>query len=268
MARRKVIAIGLDGFEVTLAERLMAEGRMPAMADLRKRAVRFLLDHGPALRAGLPWEHAATGLSPEGAARWSPIEFDPTSYTAWQEGARFAPWWANTDLRVVVFDPPFVDLRRARNTQGIVAWGSHDSGTGRAARPAALLADFVQRFGDYPAYEWHYGMPWASAARAGLMGEALCQALDLRSRAAQWLAKERFPEWDLFYVVPSELHSGMEGLWHGVDAGHPLNTHPSASVAARGLLDIYRALDRFIGQVVQTAGNAVVVAFTLNGTGS
>lgn len=63
-------------------------------------------------------------------------------------------------------------------------------------------------------------------------------------------------------------HSGMEGLWHGVDAGHPLNAHPSASVAARGLLDIYRALDRFVGQIAQTAGDAVIVAFSLNGTGS
>ena len=139
MTRHKVLAIGLDGFEVTLAERLMAEGQMPAMADLRRRAARFLLDHGPALRAGVPWEHVATGLSPESTARWSPIEFDPTSYRTWQVGVRFAPWWANTDLRVVVFDPPFIDLRRARTTQGIVAWGSHDPGADRAARPAALL---------------------------------------------------------------------------------------------------------------------------------
>lgn len=268
MTRSKVMAIGLDGFEVTLAERLMAEGQMPAMADLRKRSARFLLDHGPALRAGLPWEHAATGLRPESAARWSPIEFDPASYTAWQDGARFAPWWSNTDLQVVVFDTPFVDLRRAPNTQGIVAWGSHDSGTDRTARPAALLADFVQRFGDYPAPEWHYGVPWPSAARSRLMGEGLCQALDVRGRATRWLATERFPEWDFFYVVPSELHSGMEGLWHGVDSGHPLNTHPSAAAAARGLLDIYRALDRFVGRVLQVAGDAVVVAFSLNGTGS
>jgi hypothetical protein len=55
MMRHKVLAIGLDGLEVSLAERLMAEGQMPALADLRKRAARFLLDEGAALRAGLPW---------------------------------------------------------------------------------------------------------------------------------------------------------------------------------------------------------------------
>ena len=112
MTGHKVLAIGLDGLEVTLAERFMAEGQMPALADLRKRAARFLLDEGSAFRAGLPWEHVASGLSPEGAGRWGPVEFDPTSYTASQEGAHFAPWWAKTDLRVVVFDTPYVDLRK------------------------------------------------------------------------------------------------------------------------------------------------------------
>jgi len=267
MTRHKVLAIGLDGLDFTLAERFMAEGQMPALADLRKRAARFLLDEGPALRAGLPWEHVASGLSPQEGGRWGPVEFDPTSYTAWQDGAQFAPWWADTDLRVVVFDPPFVDLRRARNTQGIVAWGSHSPGTAKAARPAALLAEFAQRFGEYPAVEWSYGTPWPSADRARVMGEGLSQALDVRSRAARWLATDRFPEWDFFFTVASELHGGMEGLWHGVDDGHPLSTHPSAGAAAAALLDIHRALDRMVGQLVNAAGDAVVIAFNMGGMG-
>ena len=61
MARHKVMAIGLDGFDATLAERYMAEGQMPALAELKKRAARFLLDEGAARRAGLPWEHVASG---------------------------------------------------------------------------------------------------------------------------------------------------------------------------------------------------------------
>ena len=165
MARHKVMAIGLDGFDATLAERYMAEGQMPALAELKKRAARFLLDEGAARRAGLPWEHVASGLSPEAAGRWGPVDFDPASYTAWQAGAQFAPWWAETDLRVVVFDPPFVDLCAARNTQGIVGWGSHSPGTRRIAGPTKLLAEFVRRFGDYPADEWTYGTPWPSTRR-------------------------------------------------------------------------------------------------------
>ena len=39
-----MLAIGLDGFELSLGERLMAEGRMPHLAALRSRSARFLLD--------------------------------------------------------------------------------------------------------------------------------------------------------------------------------------------------------------------------------
>ena len=160
MTRPRVLAVGLDGLEITLAEQLMAAGEMPALAELGRRAARFRLDHGPAQRTGLAWEHLASGLSPDAARRWAAVEFDPTSYTAWQEGARFTPWWADLDLRVLVFDTPYVDLRRARNTRGVVAWGAHDPGTATAGSPDGLLAEFEARFGSYPASRCTYGKPY------------------------------------------------------------------------------------------------------------
>ena len=267
MPRRRVLAIGLDGLEISVAERLMAAGEMPSLAKLRQEAARFLLDHGAAQRTGLAWEHIASGRSPDSGQRWAAVEFDPHTYRAWQEGARFTPWWTKLDRRVVAFDTPYVDFRRAPTTQGIVAWGAHDPGTRMAARPAALLGEFLERFGDYPA-EWTYATPWPSAARSRRMGEALSRALDTRAHAAQWLATERLPDWDLFFVVAGEVHGAIEGLWHGIDPDHPLYTHPSAGPAARGLTDVHRALDRMIGTLVQAAGpETAVVAFATGGMG-
>src|SRR6186997_3445625 len=120
MARPRVLVIGLDGLEISIAQRLMAAGQMPALAELHRRAACFRLDHGSAQRTGLAWEHVASGLSPEAGRRWAAVEFDPASYRAWQEGARFTPWWTGLDRRVVVFDTPYVDLRRAPDTRGIV----------------------------------------------------------------------------------------------------------------------------------------------------
>jgi predicted AlkP superfamily phosphohydrolase/phosphomutase len=267
MMRNRVLAIGLDGLEITLAERLMGEGQMPALADLRKRSARFLLETEHLQQTGIPWEPVASGLSPKAAGRWGPIEFDPVSYTAWQEGARVAPWWADTDLRAVVFDAPYVDLRRARNTQGIVEWGVQDPGNYPAARPAELLAEFEQRFGQYPAREWMYANPWPSATRTRLMGEALSHALRVRSRAAKWLAVERFPEWDFFFTVAGEVHGGMHGLWHGLDASHPLHTLPSAATAAQALVELHRELDTMVGQLIRMAGDAAIIVFNNGGMG-
>jgi predicted AlkP superfamily phosphohydrolase/phosphomutase len=267
MARSRVVAIGLDGLEVAFAERLMAAGDMPALAKLRQRAARVLLDHGPAQRTGLAWEHVASGLSPAAARRWAAIEFDPTTYEAWQEGARFSPWWASLDRRVVVFDAPYVDLRRARNTRGIVAWGAHDPGTTFAARPHGLRAEFAQRFGPYPS-EWMYAAPWASSEHTQEMTTALARALDTRAQAARWLATERLPDWDFFLTVAGEVHGTVEGLWHGVDTEHPLHRHASADAAARGIVDVHRALDRMVGELVRCSGDATLVAFTMGGMGA
>jgi predicted AlkP superfamily phosphohydrolase/phosphomutase len=268
MKRSRVLVIGLDGLEIGLAERMMASGEMPALAELGRRAARFRLDHGPAQRTGLAWEHVASGLTPEAGRRWAAVEFDPATYTARQEGARFAPWWAGLDQRVVVFDTPYVDLRRAGpRTAGVVAWGAHDPGTSTAARPRHLLGEFEQRFGRYPAAAWTYGTPWPSPERAREMGDALAGALGVRTEAARWLASERLPEWDLFIAVAGEAHGAVEGLWHGVDPSHPLHTHASAPAAARGLRDVFWALDRMVGELVRLAGSTSVVAFATGGMG-
>jgi predicted AlkP superfamily phosphohydrolase/phosphomutase len=267
MARPRVLAIGLDGLEITLAEKLMDSGEMPSLAELRRRSARFRLDHGPAQRTGLAWEHVASGRSPDAARRWAAVEFDPRTYAAWQEGARFAPWWTDTDLQVLVFDTPYVNLLRPGKTRGIVAWGAHDPGAVNASQPSALKGEFEGRFGRYPASRWTYGTPWPSPERTRTMGEALVQALDLRSRAAQWLGWQRFPDWDMFFAVVGELHGTVEGLWHGIDPTHPLHEHPSAAPAGRALLDVHRALDRLVGDLVRAAGDATIVAFTMGGMG-
>ena len=267
MKRPRVLALGLDGLELSFMERLMLAGDMPALAELRGRAARFLLDHGPAQRTGLAWEHVASGLCPEAGSRWAAVEFDPSTYDSWQEGARFTPWWDDLDRRVVVFDTPYVDLRRARNTLGIVGWGAHDPGTVAAGRPAGLLTEFERRFGCYPASQWTYGTPWPSPVETRTMGEALSNAVDVRARAGQWLVTERLPGWDLSIIVAGEAHGSIEGLWHGVDPSHPLHQHPSAPAAARGLTAVHRAIDRLVANLVGGATDVVIVAFTLGGMG-
>jgi predicted AlkP superfamily phosphohydrolase/phosphomutase len=267
MVRSRVLVIGLDGLEPTLAERLMDAGEMPALAELRRRSARFRLDHGPAQRTGLAWEHVASGLSPDEGRRWAAVEFDPATYRAWQEGARFTPWWDRLEKRVVVFDAPYVDLRRAPKTRGIVGWGAHDPGVSTSARPAKLLGEFEGRFGPYPAAPWTYGVPWASPSRSRTMGEALSHALSVRSSAARWLATERLPDWDLFLAVEGEAHGAVEGLWHGLDPGHPLHRHASAEAAGEALTEVHRGVDRMVAELSSAAPDATIVAFTMGGMG-
>jgi hypothetical protein len=267
MGRGRVLAIGLDGYEATLGDRWIVAGEMPRMARLREGSARFLLESGSAQRTGLAWEHLATGLSPDDARRWSAVDFDARRYAATQCGAKREPFAARLDARTVVFDPPYFDLARAPNVRGLVAWGAHDPGTAPCSQPGGILEEVEARFGPYPAKPWIYGFAWPSVDRTRAMGDALAEAVRVRADAAHWMLAERLPDWDLGLVVVSELHSAIEGLWHGVDEAHPLHGAPSAAAAKHGLLAVHREVDRLVTTLAAAFDDATLVLFSMGGMG-
>lgn len=267
MDRRKVLAIGLDGYEQSVGDKFIAEGALPALAALRSRSARFLLDHGAATRTGLAWEHASSGQSPEDAGRWSAVYFNGESYEAWHEGTSLLPFPEALHARTVIFDPPYFDLRLAPSVRGVTNWGAHDPGVEFGARPAELASEIQARFGANPARDCMYEIVWPSPERTREMGGLLVQAAKVRARAAHWLLKERCPDWDLGFVVVSELHSAIEAFWHGIDQAHPLHSLPSAPEAANQLRAVYCAADALVNDMVSTFPDATVVAFAMNGMG-
>jgi predicted AlkP superfamily phosphohydrolase/phosphomutase len=265
---QRVLVIGLDGHEPSVGTWLDSHSALPALAALRARSARFLLDHGNAVRTGLAWEHFATGLSPDDAGKWAAVAFDPASYRVWQDGTSLTPFPARLAARTVVFDPPYFDLGRAPSVRGVVAWGAHDPGVELTGTPNELLAEMARRGWHYPAMPYIYGLPWPSMQVTRAMGEHLAKAVSVRSRAARWLLAERLPDWDLGIVVVSELHSAIEGLWYGIDTGHPLNAKAASSkIAGRGLLEVYRRVDALVADFVAAFPDATIVGFTMNGMG-
>jgi predicted AlkP superfamily phosphohydrolase/phosphomutase len=263
----RTLVIGLDGYDAKIADDLIRAGRLPRIAALRKQCARFELDHGDAKRTGLGWEHVSMGRSPDAYARWSPVKFDVSRYEAVQHGTRGVPFVSATDLRAVVFDPPYFDLSRAPNARGIVCWGAHDPGIAPLSTPASLAGEIEARFGSYPATPFIYGFVWPYPALAREMGEALTRAVDVRAAASRWLLAERLPDWELAIVAVSELHSGLEGLWHGIDPRHPLHALPSAAPCRDGVIAIYEAVDRLVGQLCDAFSDARLVVFSLHGMG-
>ena len=245
----------------------MAAGKLPYLESLRSRSARFLLDHGPATRTGLAWEHVSSGRSPADAGRWSAVDFDTDAYQVWHDGTSLTPFPAALEARTLIFDPPYFDLRLAASVQGVMNWGAHDPGVAGGSRPAALIDEVLTRFGAYPVRDTMYDIVWPSPERALRLGDALVDATEIRSRAARWLLEERCPDWDLALVVAGELHSATEAFWHGVDPTHPLHALPSATPSADRLHAVYSATDALVGDLMSACPDATVVAFSMNGMG-
>lgn len=267
MNRQPILLLGLDGFDIVLAKRFAREGLLPNFARLQTQGAGFDLDDGRDRYSGLAWEHFSSGIRPGDGGRWSAVTFHKDSYHVTQDCTILRPFLADLAVRAVIFDVPYFDLSRAPNVRGITAWGAHDPGVAPASRPIGLEQEISTRFGKYPAPEWLYGFCWPSPQKAQAAGEALAQAVEVRSRAARWLLSERLPDWDLGVVVVSECHSAIEPLWHGVDEKHPLHALESAPPAATALRKVYAALDKLIGDLHETFSDAILILVAMHGMG-
>jgi len=265
---RRVLAIGLDGYEPSVGDKLMAEGKLPHLRSLVQQSAEFALDHGAAKRTGLAWEHVSLGKSPAAYGRHAAVRFDTGSYTVSQFGTVMKPFLADLNLRAVVFDAPYFDLKAAPNCQGLVSWGAHDAGIAPQCTPADLAEEIATKFGPYPATPYIYGFVWPNEEKARAMADALIEAVKQRGEIGRWLFAERLPEWDLGLLVISEFHSAIEALWHGYDPSHPLHGVPSAAAARDGIVGVYEAFDGMLGHYRATFPDIELVLFSMHGMGA
>jgi len=267
MRENRLLVIGLDGYEASVADRLMSEGRLPNLVRLKSSSSRFLLDHGKQKYSGLSWEHFSTGMAPELSGRWSAVTFDPRTYRVVQRATTLEPLLARISSKAVVFDAPYFDMGKAPQVRGLVNWGAHDPGVAAMSRPRDLVDEIRAKFGPYPAADWIYAFTWPSVSRTQTAGEALVAALDQRTEISRWLFCDRLPDWELALVVVSELHSVIEPMWHGLDPSHPLHEHESAAPARLAVERVFEALDRLVGTLVESIPDAAVIAFSMHGMG-
>jgi len=264
---KKLLVIGLDGFDPVVGASLMQEGKLPNLERLDGSAHRFRLDPGFEKYTGLAWEHFSSGLTPQEASRWSAIAIDAQRYLPDQPTTRCAPFTEKLHARTAVFDTPYFDLAQTRSAQGMTSWGSHDPGVSQCSVPSGLAEEIVSRFGEYPASEFIYAHVWPNAELAAEMGRAMIAAVNLRSDITSWLFGERLEDWDLAITVISEYHSATEALWHGWDETHPLHGVGSAAAAREGLVGVYQAADAMLGRMIDEFHDASVLAFTPHGMG-
>lgn len=122
--------------------------------------------------------------------------------------------------------------------------------------PPSLWTEIRKRFGpirwgdvDEFAAErpgWHERLPGELTARIGE-----------RTELARWLLGER--RWDLFAIYFGESDTSSHHLWAHHDPSSPRHPEHASPHAKDGLAQVYEALDRAVGALVEAAGPDVEI---------
>jgi predicted AlkP superfamily phosphohydrolase/phosphomutase len=265
----RVVVLGFDACEVTLVERWCDEGLLPNFACLRERSRAWDLASPMATLPGAIWPEINTG---RGAARDGHF-YVPNRLRTGEARLRATRadeidaelyYWTiagRAGRRIAVIDP--VQAVPARDLGGVqlFEWGLHDRAFDVQSEPPAYLEALRARHGDHPVGSCdRHGESVAGyrALRDGLVRGAATKA----AFASELLRAESL---DLFSITFSESHCAGHQFWHLHDARHPWHARSAPADLRNALLDVYRAIDAAVGQVVDAAEAATVLAVFSHG---
>jgi predicted AlkP superfamily phosphohydrolase/phosphomutase len=267
----RVLVIGLDAADRDLILRWTREGDLPVMRRLLETSHWGMTVNPPGLYVGAVWPSFFTGVSPARHGRYCYVQLNPGTYRARKvhtADLRVEPFWerlSRAGKRVAVIDVPKTPLSRGVNGLHIVDWGTHDPDHARVRTwPEALAAEVAARFGEDPLRNCNGHREHASEYAA------LRDALVARARRKAELARHYLEQggWDAFVAVFSESHCAGHQCWHLLDPDHPRHDPEVARAAGNPMRDVYRAIDRGIGELLELAGDeTLTVVLASHGMG-
>jgi len=266
--RARALLIGLDAAEPELLRRWMDSGDLPhlralvqagAMADLSTPALQF---------PDLVFHAAYTGRRPANLGRYFFIQPNPHSGALEmidETSVAAEPFWetaARQGRRCIVVDGPKLGLRPTAGATLLAGWGAHGPNPPFATCPADLAAQILARHGRYPLATCDDHGKSARSYRRVL--RTLLAGVEARRGLLLDLMRER--PWDCFFAVFSEPHCVGHQFWHFEDQRHPLHPRSDGHGLRAAMRDVYAAVDRAIGALVEAAGpDTAVIVFSSHG---
>jgi len=265
------VFIGLDSADPDLLFRWEEEGLLPALSSLRRRSLLGRVSLAPGLGSGAMWASLFTGVSPARHGRYfgRQIEGDPYRVVSFDQAAvRGVPVWlaaSQAKKRVAVIDIPVAPLAESLNGIQIKDWGLHDPVFPSVRTcPPSLRHEVTERYGTEPLGSCEKPKHCASAFKE--FRDLLIRRIDRKTQlTCDYLQQGG---WDLFMVGFGDAHCMAHQAWHLHDVRHPSYDPEFARIHGDPVQDVYMALDRAVGRIVQHApAPATVILFAGSGMG-
>ena len=262
MPAKKVLLIGIDAGDKDSIMEWAGEGCLPTFKTLIDGSAWTVTDSPVGLFVGAGWPSFYTGASPDRHGRYCFEQLVPGSYDfarVTPRDVQVAPFWEQLDAagkRTVVIDVPKTYASELAHGVQIVDWGAHDPDkAGLVTWPPGLAEDIVRRFGTDTV-----GNCNAFRTRPEEFTElrdALIDRVERKTALTEHLMQNR--PWDCLVSVFSESHCVAHQCWHLNDTSH-VKYRPELASAGNPMREVYIAIDKGIGRLIEAAGEDVVVA--------
>ena len=251
--------IGVDAADIEFIE--AAGGTLPTLQRVLGAGRRFDLDSTADVLTGSVWPTFYTGTMPGDHGVYHPIQWDPAAMRARRvsdEWLYCEPFWHDLERRgetVVACDVPFAFPSRLQRGIEINNWGTHEYlGAFFANRPE-IGRELRRRFGAHPM--GHDTPVPRSRRHTETVPRRLAAGARVKGQIARWLLQAI--DWSFFLVVFGETHRGGHLLW-------PEPGYEPFAARRDALLEVYRAVDEAVGDILDGAGEATTtVVFSLHG---
>jgi predicted AlkP superfamily phosphohydrolase/phosphomutase len=264
------LLIGLDAAEWDLIKKWACEGKLPTFQRLMACG-----SHGPLATpaAQFPdavWPALCTSVNPAKLEKYFYVQYDPQTMGLRHvpdEAIKRLPFWdhlSQAGRHVGIVDVPKFPLSRSLNGFQLANWGVHPTKSKPSSFPDSLLAEVQSRFGPHPVGDC--GTVDDKPGPLRKLRQRLLDGIRRRGQMIRWLMQER--PWDVFYAVFSESHCGGHLFWRFLDPPSSRPLTEETEDLADTLQQIYRAIDRELGEILALAGeDTFCLVFAAHGMG-
>jgi predicted AlkP superfamily phosphohydrolase/phosphomutase len=274
LEKPRVLFIGFDSAEPALLQQWAEEGHLPNIRRLLRAGVVSSPSGPVGMGNGALWPALTTGVAPIHNGRYYYLQFDPSTYQMkpFKEDEHFCspPFWkhlSDAGLRVAVIDAVRAPLVQPLSGIQVADYLTHDRTAAPRSYPAALVDELTQRFGPDP-FEGSADGTFKQRRREDFV-RLRDQCIErIRKKTALSAELWRSERWDLFMTVFADPHDLGHLTWHLHDPSHPAHDPAWAREHGDPIRDVYRELDRSVGELLLLAGrDASIVLFTGPGMG-
>ena len=268
---KRLLVLGFDAMDLELAKSWASVGYLPNLCRLFDCSAWTDYVSPPEYSSGTMWPSINTGVGP--------LQHDFYSFGRFCEGSYqlrmarssdvasepFWKWFAECGRRIVLADIPFSIPKTEYGGRQFWGWSVHDNWAwDKSSVPAELLSELTQGFGPHPVsscYEYTTRTDSLRKLKAGLI-----QGIERRTAILKAMIMQG--GWDLLYGAYSETHCAGHRMWHLEDEAHPQYNREEVAMLGHGLRDVYRAIDKSLGELIACAGhNTICVVFFSHGMG-